>query len=82
MTLSGGAGNILADLFPPDQSSWAAKYTAAILPTVNSRLLHGAINQSRLHLYPDAGHGFLFQDEPAFVKLIEHFLAAPAARAR
>ena len=134
MTLSGGAGNILADLFPPDQSSWAAKYTAAItkyphfyvssssvdasqlgassswmigkdrsgrligriqrpvliadgaedviLPTANSRLLHAAINKSRLHLYPDAGHGFLFQDEAAFVRLIEHFLATPAARTR
>jgi pimeloyl-ACP methyl ester carboxylesterase len=49
-----------------------------ILPTANSRLLHRLIKHSRLHLYPDAGHGFLFQDQAPFVKLINRFLAAAA----
>jgi pimeloyl-ACP methyl ester carboxylesterase len=35
-----------------------------------ARLIHGA----RLKLYPDASHAFLFQDEKAFVPLIESFL--------
>jgi pimeloyl-ACP methyl ester carboxylesterase len=35
-----------------------------------ARLIRGA----RLKLYPDAGHAFLFQDENAFVPLIESFL--------
>jgi pimeloyl-ACP methyl ester carboxylesterase len=36
-----------------------------------ARLIRGA----RLKLYPDAGHAFLFQDQKAFVPLIESFLS-------
>jgi pimeloyl-ACP methyl ester carboxylesterase len=38
--------------------------------TTVARLIHGAT----LKLYPDAGHAFLFQDQTAFVPLIESFL--------
>jgi len=128
--LTGNPAELLTFLFPPDQSSWAGKYAAAIaryphlflaptavdklqlaassrwlsggdrsgrlinrvkqpvliadgardviLPTANSRLLHRLIKHSQLHLYPDAGHGFLFQDQAPFVRLIDRFLAAAA----
>lgn len=46
-----------------------------ILPAANSRILHRAIRGSALALYPDAGHGFLFQDAGAWVKRIERFLS-------
>jgi pimeloyl-ACP methyl ester carboxylesterase len=128
--LTGNPAQLLTFLFPPDQSSWAGKYAAAIakyphlflapsavdtlqlaassrwisggdrsgrtvnhiqrpvliadgardviLPSANSRLLHRLVKHSRLHLYPDAGHGFLFQDQAPFVRLIDRFLAAAA----
>jgi pimeloyl-ACP methyl ester carboxylesterase len=43
-------------------------------PLVNSRRLARLIPGARLRLYPDAGHTFLFQDQTAFVPLIESFL--------
>ena len=44
-------------------------------PVANSRTLAGLIPGATLRLYPNAGHGFLFQDETAFVPVIESFLA-------
>ena len=44
-------------------------------PSVNSRTLAGLIPGARLTFYPDAGHAFLFQDEAAYVPVIESFLA-------
>ncbi len=124
--LTGDPAELLTFLFPPDQSSWAGKYAAAIakyphlflapsavdtlqlvasshwisggdrsgrrvnriqrpvliadgardviLPSANSRVLHRVIKHSQLHLYPDAGHGFLFQDQAPFTRLIDRFL--------
>lgn len=46
-----------------------------ILPTANSVRLAHLIRGSRLKLYPDAGHGFIFQDERQWVTTIERFLA-------
>jgi pimeloyl-ACP methyl ester carboxylesterase len=43
-------------------------------PVVNSRTLAGLIPRARLKLYPGAGHAFLFQDQAAFLPLIESFL--------
>jgi len=43
-------------------------------PLANSRTLASLIPGAKLTLYPDAGHAFLFQDQTAFVPLIESFL--------
>ncbi len=43
-------------------------------PVANAYALAQLIEGARLKLYPDAGHAFLFQDEKAFVPLIESFL--------
>ncbi len=43
-------------------------------PLANSRALASLIPGAKLVLYPDAGHAFLFQDQAAFVPLIESFL--------
>jgi pimeloyl-ACP methyl ester carboxylesterase len=43
-------------------------------PVANAYALAQLIRGARLKIYPDAGHAFLFQDEKAFVPLIESFL--------
>ena len=43
-------------------------------PLTNSHTLASLIPGAKLTLYPGAGHAFLFQDQPAFVTLIESFL--------
>jgi pimeloyl-ACP methyl ester carboxylesterase len=43
-------------------------------PVANDHALASLISQARLRLYPDAGHGFLFQDRTPFASLIESFL--------
>jgi pimeloyl-ACP methyl ester carboxylesterase len=50
-----------------------------ILPTANSRVIHRLIKGSRLRLYPDAGHGFIFQDAAAWAGAVNRFLAARTA---
>ena len=43
-------------------------------PLTNSHTLAGLIPGAKLTLYPRAGHAFLFQDQAAFIPLIESFL--------
>ena len=43
-------------------------------PVANSRELAKLIPKARLRLYTDAGHAFLFQDQAAFLPLLESFL--------
>jgi pimeloyl-ACP methyl ester carboxylesterase len=43
-------------------------------PVANDHSLARLIHGSRLVLYPDAGHGFLFQDWTRFAALVESFL--------
>jgi len=43
-------------------------------PVANSHTLASLIAGAKLVLYPDAGHAFLFQDEAAFVPVVESFL--------
>jgi pimeloyl-ACP methyl ester carboxylesterase len=43
-------------------------------PLANSHALADLIPGARLMLYPDAGHAFLFQDQAAFISVIESFL--------
>jgi pimeloyl-ACP methyl ester carboxylesterase len=48
--------------------------TADLLdPVANSHTLASLIHGARLTLYPDAGHGFLFQDQTALIPRIESF---------
>jgi pimeloyl-ACP methyl ester carboxylesterase len=43
-------------------------------PVANDHILARLIPRARLVLYPDAGHGFLFQDGTLFASLVESFL--------
>ena len=43
-------------------------------PTANSHTLVNLTRGAKLHLYPDAGHAFLSQDQAPLVALIESFL--------
>jgi pimeloyl-ACP methyl ester carboxylesterase len=44
-------------------------------PVQNDVMLAHGIRGARLVLYPDAGHGFLFQDASSFLPLVEKFLS-------
>jgi pimeloyl-ACP methyl ester carboxylesterase len=44
------------------------------LPPTNDYVLHSGIPGSQLVLYPDAGHGFFFQDLAAWTEKVESFL--------
>jgi len=44
-------------------------------PLSNSHTLAGLIQGAKLTLYPGASHAFLFQDQAAFIPLIESFLS-------
>ena len=44
-------------------------------PVRNDVVLAHSIRGARLVLYPDAGHGFLFQDASSFLPLVEKFLS-------
>jgi pimeloyl-ACP methyl ester carboxylesterase len=46
-----------------------------MIPTENSRLLAERLPNAQLKIYPDAGHGFLFQYPAEFAAEIEAFLA-------
>jgi pimeloyl-ACP methyl ester carboxylesterase len=46
----------------------------ALNPTSNDRMLARLIPGAHLVLYPDAGHGFLFQDARSFVAELTSFL--------
>jgi pimeloyl-ACP methyl ester carboxylesterase len=47
-----------------------------LLPTENSIVMWRKLKnaQAQLHLYPDSGHGFLYQYADEFSKLINVFL--------
>lgn len=45
-----------------------------ITPTVNSVLLQRNISNAQLHIYPNAGHGHLYQYPEDFAKLVDLFL--------
>jgi pimeloyl-ACP methyl ester carboxylesterase len=51
-----------------------------LFPAIDSVVLARAIPNSRLALYPDSGHAFLFQYPERFADDVHHFLesAAPA----
>ncbi|KAF5975081.1 nadph2 dehydrogenase [Fusarium coicis] len=45
-----------------------------MIPTPNSYLIYQKVANGQLILYPNSGHGFLFQYAPTFVKHVETFL--------
>jgi pimeloyl-ACP methyl ester carboxylesterase len=47
----------------------------AMIPTINSQILADHIPNARLRIYPDAGHGFLFQYPKQFAELVTEFLS-------
>ena len=53
-----------------------------LLPTENSILMWGKLSHAdaQLHLYPDSGHGFLYQYADHFSRLVNSFLDQPAER--
>jgi pimeloyl-ACP methyl ester carboxylesterase len=44
------------------------------MPPANSRLLAKGLPNAQLHLYPDSGHGFLFQYAVQFGTEVNTFL--------
>lgn len=61
---------------PPTSAYLAAPtkmISAAILPHF-SHLLAGLIPQARGKIYPDAAHGFLFQQHAEFARYVDAFL--------
>jgi pimeloyl-ACP methyl ester carboxylesterase len=46
-----------------------------MIPPINTRILAQHIPNARLRLFPDAGHGFLFQWPLEFARLVDEFLA-------
>lgn len=67
------AGRLVAQIAVP---TLVADGTADRLdPVANAHLLARLIPGARLKLYPDAGHGFLFQDSTAFAALVNSFLS-------
>ena len=47
-----------------------------MVPTVNSYLLAGHLPNAGLIIYPDSGHGFLFQYPHEFATEVNQFLSA------
>jgi pimeloyl-ACP methyl ester carboxylesterase len=47
-----------------------------MVPTANSIALFEQLGDAQLSLYPDSGHGALFQHAPAFVEQVARFLAS------
>ena len=47
-----------------------------MIPTINSQILADRLPNARLRIFPDAGHGFLFQYPREFAELVTEFLSA------
>jgi pimeloyl-ACP methyl ester carboxylesterase len=48
----------------------------AMLPAANAYMMFKAMSNAQLVLYPDSGHGALFQHHEAFVSHVQTFLDA------
>lgn len=64
--------NRLAGITQPTLVANGANDT--MIPTINSQILADHIPDARLRVYPDAGHGFLFQYPVQFAELVTTFL--------
>jgi pimeloyl-ACP methyl ester carboxylesterase len=64
--------NRLAGITQPTLVANGANDT--MIPTINSQILADHLPNARLRIYPDAGHGFLFQYPTEFAELVTTFL--------
>jgi pimeloyl-ACP methyl ester carboxylesterase len=48
----------------------------AMIPTINTHILGEHLPSARVRIFPDAGHGFLFQWPVKFANVVGTFLAA------
>jgi pimeloyl-ACP methyl ester carboxylesterase len=46
-----------------------------MIPTVNAYLMAQHLPDARVRVYPDSGHGFLFQWPEQFAAMVTNFLA-------
>jgi pimeloyl-ACP methyl ester carboxylesterase len=46
-----------------------------MIPSTNSNILGRQLPNARVRIYPDAGHGFLFEWPREFAVLVSEFLA-------
>jgi pimeloyl-ACP methyl ester carboxylesterase len=46
-----------------------------MIPTINTYILAEHLPNARVRIFPDAGHGFLFQWPVEFANLVTEFLA-------
>jgi pimeloyl-ACP methyl ester carboxylesterase len=46
-----------------------------MIPTINTHILAEHLPNARVRIFPDAGHGFLFQWPTEFAKLVTEFLS-------
>jgi pimeloyl-ACP methyl ester carboxylesterase len=53
-----------------------------LIPTVNSFEVAQLLKDAHLHIYPDSGHGFLYQYADEFAKHVELFLDGIQMKAR
>ena len=65
--------NRLAGITQPTLVANGANDT--MIPTINSQILADHLPNARLRIYPDAGHGFLFQYPTEFAELVTTFLS-------
>jgi pimeloyl-ACP methyl ester carboxylesterase len=49
--------------------------TYRMVPTKNTHLLGERLPDARVQIYPDAGHGFLFQYPAEFAATVDQFLS-------
>jgi pimeloyl-ACP methyl ester carboxylesterase len=70
------AGRKTSDIFAPTLVADGAEDQLDAVS--NSRAIAGLIPGAKLLIYPDAGHGFLFQEGTPFAVTVESFLSGPA----
>jgi pimeloyl-ACP methyl ester carboxylesterase len=70
-----GGEDLLALFFERSDTSVANGDNDRMIPTKNTHLLAARLPDARVEIYPDAGHGFLFQYPAEFAADVDEFLA-------
>jgi pimeloyl-ACP methyl ester carboxylesterase len=66
------AGRLVADIRVPTLVAGGTR--DQFIPPANERQLARSVPGAKLLLFADAGHGFLFQDAPTFIRAVETFI--------